>query len=212
MRIRFGDLELDEATRQLRRAGAELPLPGKAFELLRLLVGQHPRAVSKAEIRDALWPATFVSESNLSSLVAELRAALGDDAGQPSFIRTVYGFGYAFCGTPLRDAPPAAAGRFRLLIGARSVVLPAGETVLGRGGEAGLPLASGRASRRHARIVVEGESALLEDLGSKNGTLLNGSRIAAACSVHDGDVIEISGERLVVQIVVPGSTETDVAR
>jgi hypothetical protein len=45
-----------------------------------------------------IWPGTYVSESTLAVVVNGVRHALGDDARQPRFIRTVHGFGYAFCG------------------------------------------------------------------------------------------------------------------
>ena len=64
-----------------------------------LLVTRQPKALSKAQIRDVVWPGTFVSETTLAGLVADLRSALGDNAQQPRFIRTVHGFGYAFCGS-----------------------------------------------------------------------------------------------------------------
>ena len=70
MKLRFGEFTLDRATRQLLNAGAERHLEPKAFELLDLLVGRRPDAVAKSEIRDRLWPKTFVSESNLTDLGA----------------------------------------------------------------------------------------------------------------------------------------------
>ena len=56
------------------------------------------RAVSKAELQQRLWPSTFVEETNLASLVAEIRRALRDAAAGPKFVRTIYGFGYQFVG------------------------------------------------------------------------------------------------------------------
>jgi DNA-binding winged helix-turn-helix (wHTH) protein len=96
--VRFGDCELDTGARELRRAGRAVALAPKAYQLLELLVEQRPKAVSKREIHDRLWPSTLVSEANLSALIFEIRAALGDDARRPRYVRTVRGFGYAFCG------------------------------------------------------------------------------------------------------------------
>ena len=74
-------------------------LSPKAFELLRMLVEHRPRALSKQELHEHLWPATFVSEVESGRVsIAELREALGDIARQPRFIRTAHRFGYAFCG------------------------------------------------------------------------------------------------------------------
>ena len=97
-RCLFGDFELDQERRQLLRAGRPVPLEPKAYELLSLLVERRPRALSRPQIRDAVWPGVFVSESTLSQSVNSIRQALDDDARRPRFIRTAHGFGYAFCG------------------------------------------------------------------------------------------------------------------
>jgi TolB-like protein/DNA-binding winged helix-turn-helix (wHTH) protein/Flp pilus assembly protein TadD len=78
-------------------------LTPKAFDLLGALLETRPRALSKAEIRDRLWPQTFVTEATLASVVSELRGALGDDAKEPRFVRTVHGHGYSFSGTAVEE-------------------------------------------------------------------------------------------------------------
>ena len=98
MSVRFGDFELDQERRQLLRSGEPVPLEPKAYELLKLLLERRPRALSKAQIRDVVWPGVFVTDTALGVAVNAIRQALGDDARQPRFIRTVHGFGYAFCG------------------------------------------------------------------------------------------------------------------
>ena len=92
----FGEFVLDLDTHELVRAGTPVSLSPKAFRLLGILVENHPKALSKAELQDGLWPGTFVVEKNLTNLVSELRDALGDDPVRPRFIRTVHRFGYAF--------------------------------------------------------------------------------------------------------------------
>jgi DNA-binding winged helix-turn-helix (wHTH) protein len=91
MPVRFAEFTLDRDQRLLTRGEITVPLAGKAFDLLDLLVSERPRALSKERIRDQVWPKTFVSESTLNGLVAELRAALGDDAREPRYVRTVHG-------------------------------------------------------------------------------------------------------------------------
>ena len=98
MNVRFGEFTLDTESRQLRQGDLERHLSPKGFELLRLLIESRPRALSKAELHERLWPATFVSEATLSSLVAEVREALGEQARGGRFVRTVHRFGYAFKG------------------------------------------------------------------------------------------------------------------
>ena len=97
MNVQFGEFTLDLDARQLRGRKGELHLSPKAFELLKVLTENRPRALSKNELHEHLWPATFVSEVNLATLIAEIRDALGDDARKPRFIRTAHRFGYAFC-------------------------------------------------------------------------------------------------------------------
>ncbi len=82
----------------------------KAFDLLGALLEVRPRALSKAQIRDRLWPQTFVAEATLASVVSELRAGLGDDAKEPRFVRTVHGHGYAFA-APAAEEPASAPRR-----------------------------------------------------------------------------------------------------
>ena len=113
MPVSFGDFILDQTTRQLLRGGKERHLEPKAFELLELLLARRPVAVAKAEIHERLWPGTFVSESSLTGLVAQVRQALGDNPHRPRFVRTVHGFGYAFSGDasagPAASPPPPGA-------------------------------------------------------------------------------------------------------
>ena len=108
MRVTFGDLAIDCERRQLVRGGKEVHLSGKAFALLELLLQRRPNAVKHAEIIRHLWPETFVSPSNLATLVQEIRNALGDDARRPRFVRTIFAYGYAFIGQE-DDANESAA-------------------------------------------------------------------------------------------------------
>jgi DNA-binding winged helix-turn-helix (wHTH) protein len=210
----FGEFALDLESRQLHRAGEEVRLGPKAFDLLALLASQPTRALSKTHVRDTLWPWTAVAESNLTSLVAELRHALADDAKCPRFIRTVHGFGYAFCGV-VRSAPGHTRDRdseqrhLRLLVQDRETTLREGENILGRSDEAVVWIDSSTVSRRHARILVGGSKATLEDLGSRNGTYLRGERIGAPEPLADGDEIRIGGVFLVFRSFAAESTDAE---
>lgn len=211
----FGDLSLDVGTRQLLRGGKDVHLSPKAFQLLELLVAERPRALTKAEIRDRLWPNTFVSESSLTGLVTTLRDALRDPARDPRLLRTVHGLGYAFCGVVTEPAPRRTSAarqvRFRLTWEGGEVTLTEGENVLGRVEQAVAWIESASVSRRHARIVVSEGEARLEDLGSKNGTCLNGRRITSAVPLRDGDEIRLGLEAIRFR-VVGGATSTKTAK
>ena len=95
MRVRFGDCLLDSDTRQLVPGDRKVHLQPKAFQFLESLLEHRPKALSKEAIHASLWPGTFVSDGTMTSLVAEVRTAIGDDAHEPRFIRTVHRFGYA---------------------------------------------------------------------------------------------------------------------
>jgi DNA-binding winged helix-turn-helix (wHTH) protein len=215
MSLRFGDVAFDPDARELTRRGRPVELSPKAVELLLALLEARPRALSRAEIHDRLWPGTFVSEASLRQVVMELRRALGDDPREPRCVRTVRRFGYAFSGEAREDvdSPATAAprpSRCSLLRGARELPLYEGENLLGREPEAVVRLVSEKASRRHARIVVDEQGAVLEDLGSKNGTHVNGTRVQAPVVLQPGDRIEIGRELLVFCRAGAGTTRTDL--
>ena len=90
MVYRFGEFRFDQDVRQLFHRQADVHLSPKAFELLMVLLANRSRAVSKNELQQHLWPATFVEETNLAGLIAEVRRALNDSASSPLFIRTVH--------------------------------------------------------------------------------------------------------------------------
>src|SRR5687767_4641201 len=92
----FGDFVFDAKARLLTRKGEPVHLTAKACELLHLLASRRPDAVAKKEIHQKLWPDTFVSDVSLTTLIFELRTALGESARAPRFVRTVHGDGYAF--------------------------------------------------------------------------------------------------------------------
>lgn len=104
MKLLFGDCTFDSGARTLECSGESVRLSGKAFQLLEMLLAARPNPIEKTELFARLWPDTFVSEANLASLVKEIRAAIGDDARAPRWVRTVHRFGYAFSG-PVTETP-----------------------------------------------------------------------------------------------------------
>jgi len=215
MTFRFGNLTLDTESRALLRDRKPVPLSPKAFRLLQILLESRPRAIPKAELHQRLWPDTVVSDVNLPTLIAEIRSAIADDARHPEFVRTVYGYGYAFSGSAVasrRDGASAGPSEtvFRLLWGNREIALSEGENVLGRGADSLVWIDAQGVSRRHACIVVASGLATLEDLGSKNGTFVNGTRVTdTAVALRDGDELRIGSVPMTLKIYAkPSSTET----
>jgi DNA-binding winged helix-turn-helix (wHTH) protein len=215
--VRFAEFVFDPGSRELRGRDGLCHLSPKAFECLGALLERRPRAVSRAELHDRLWPKSFVAETSLRRVISEIRAALGDDERRPRFIRTVRGFGYAFCGaaedegTARRAAEDTAA--CRLEWGKREIPLREGENILGRTDDAVAWIDSSEVSRRHARIIVSGGKATIEDLGSKNGTVVSGRRIDGPTPLEGGDQIELGPVRMSFRVFrATGSTQTQRSR
>jgi DNA-binding winged helix-turn-helix (wHTH) protein/hemoglobin-like flavoprotein len=113
--VRFGDLVLDERSRELRRAGAVVAVQPKVLEVLIFLLRHRDRAVTRDELHDAVWPDVVVGPSSLSRAIREVRKAIGDDGVGPEMVRTLSGHGFRFV-FPAEDvvardpqpAPPAS--------------------------------------------------------------------------------------------------------
>ena len=208
--MRFGPFVLDSDARELLADGALRPLTPKAFALLELLLEQRPRAVAKQEILERLWPGTFVAESNVPTLVNEVRSALGDDRRQPRYVRTVHRFGYAFAASAAPVGRDGSGPVFRLNRDTTQFELQAGENVIGRDPGAAVLLDHSSVSRRHAVVRVDEGRAVLEDCGSKNGTFLRGQRVTRPEPLDDFDEIRLGQVRLLFRIVSTDESTTSV--
>jgi hypothetical protein len=168
--------------------------------LLAALAERRPKVVERAELRRLVWPDAVVGGTTLARLVNEVRAAVGDSAGRGAVVRTVPRVGYAFSAEAVEEKRSSAAGRYALQWGQRHVPLAPGENVIGRAAEAAISVASSKVSRRHARILVERGRAILEDLGSRNGTFLGERRIDAPVELRHGDRIVIGPVELIFRV------------
>jgi two-component system OmpR family response regulator len=92
-KIRFADLELDEATHEVRRAGDLIELSPTEFTLLRYLMINVDRVVSKAQILDHVWQYDFRGDAGIvETYISYLRKKI--DIYEPPLIHTVRGVGY----------------------------------------------------------------------------------------------------------------------
>ena len=92
-KIRFADLELDEATHEVRRAGKLLEMSPTEFLLLRYLLINADRVVSKAQILDHVWQYDFRGDAGIvETYISYLRKKI--DIFEPPLIHTVRGVGY----------------------------------------------------------------------------------------------------------------------
>ena len=197
VRTVFGDCEFDSARRLVLRHGRALPLSGGAFRLLELLLDRRPEAVAKTELLERLWPDSFVSDASLHNLMTEIRAALGDTPRAARYIRTIPRYGYAFCGAARELAARPAGAAAPMRSGPRLVslhgdwALSEGVNLVGRDEDCVVRLDSPTVSRRHARIVVRGADATVEDLESKNGTFVDKRPAVEPLPVGDGGEIRV---------------------
>ncbi len=201
MTFTFGRTCVDAQARRVARDGAPVRLTRKALDLLLLLLEHAPDAVSKERIHARIWPDTFVGESSLQSLVHEIRQAL-DDPARTSWIATVHGVGYRFDGDAVTSRPAAADASARpaawLVAGATRLARLPGVNVIGRGDDV-LEIEAPTISRHHARITV-GPAASIEDLGSKNGTWVDGRRLTGPAALVDGASVQLGSVTLTFRL------------
>jgi len=201
--LKFGDFRLGDWLVQpnLNRVcsgDAKHQIEPKLMDVLVFLTKDPGSVRSKDEIIEAVWARKFISETTLTRAVAELRRVLGDDAQHPRFIETIPKRGYRLLapaewldGSAAQTPGHAlgAAPLFSIAWGGLEIPLEEGDNLIGRAREALIRIASPRVSRRHARITVSGMNAILEDLGSRNGTHLRGRKLERPAPLRDGDQI-----------------------
>ena len=204
MRVRFGEFEFDGGRRQLRHRGEPVAIAPKPLALLELLLARRPEAVSKEEILDRIWGAVAISEGVLTTTVGELRQALGESAQKPRFLRTVHRYGYAFEGEVTDVAPEERRLRAVLVNAEQRIDLFDGQLVLGRHGGTAGDVADLSVSRDHARLHVGADRVEVEDLGSKNGTWVNGSRLEGRTTLRNGDELRLGKYPLVFRDSIEG--------
>jgi hypothetical protein len=127
--------------------------------------------------------------------VAPVSAPGGYDAGPPAYPAYDQGGGYG--------PPPGHGGgarNVRLVSGdGRTYPLQMGSTVIGRGDQANLRLPDVGISRRHARLDFDGGQVVLTDLGSTNGTMVNGQRVSAV-ALNPGDMVQLGTTTLTFRV------------
>lgn len=227
--FRFAEFELDVSAYVLRRRDESVKLERIPMEVLILLVERAGMLVERSEIQTQLWGTKIFVEHDpaINTAIRKIRCALGDDATRPRFVETVVGKGYRFI-APLESVAgffqvgkAAANGdaeilaglrqfpRYSVTLGKQEFLLNSAETVIGREPSAGVYLDHPSVSRRHARISIESAGATLRDLGSRNGTFLNGRQVEGPAKIHHNDVIGLGPITLIFHIArAPTSTQS----
>jgi TolB-like protein len=117
-RLRFGNFEIDLSCRELRKHGLRIRLAEKPFRVLELLLERPGQVVTRATLREKLWPDTHVGyDHSLNTAVNTLRELLGDTAQNPRYIETLPRLGYRFITPVVRpEAIEAAATKKALVV------------------------------------------------------------------------------------------------
>ena len=154
-----------------------------------------------------------MGETNLPTLVAEIRRALDDSPRDSAYVRTMHRFGYRFVAAVVEATATAGVSSkaisMYLTSGDRRYLLAEGASVIGRAHDTAIRIDSGGVSRHHARIVVQGDKARVEDLGSKNGTFIGSALVTQPRLLNDGDEIRVGPVALTFKIAPPSqATET----
>jgi DNA-binding winged helix-turn-helix (wHTH) protein len=215
-RFRVGDWLVEPELGRIERGEDVRRVEPKVMEVLAVLARSAGELLSKAEITDVVWQLPFISDNRLTGVIADLRRALEDDAANPRYVETIPTRGYRliapvqWLGGGNATSEPAHDSSFKLEAADRGYRLREGVTVIGRGTEADLRIDSEWVSRRHARVVVNGRDATIEDLGSKNGTHVNGASVQGAVPLHDGDEIRLGRGVVLLRFVAAlGATRTE---
>lgn len=228
--LRFADCELDLAAYALRRAGKAVKLEKMPMEVLILLVQRAGALLPRSEIQAALWgPDVFVErDAAINTAIRKIRRALGDDPARPRFVETVVGKGYRFVAAletrstathphhsvaEATTRPPTSSSgmfpRYVVTRGKQEFILDRGDTLFGRDPAAGVLIDHPSVSRRHASLSVGAGGAVLRDLGSRNGTFLNGRRVEGPVKIDSGAVIGLGPITLTLVVLpAPASTQS----
>jgi len=213
----LGDWTVEPTLDRISRNGREVRLRPRAMDVLTALALASGKLVSKRDLIDDVWRTEFVGEHALTQVIAELRAALGDDARNPTFIENIPRRGYRLVADVMPVATSSVSSNgatmpFKLVTDDGGRPLMQGSTVIGRTDDADICIDKTEVSRCHAMITVQGTTAIIEDLGSKNGTFVNGHQVAGPTPLTNGDEIWIGRSVARMRFVIEGEpTETEAS-
>jgi DNA-binding winged helix-turn-helix (wHTH) protein len=192
----IGEWHVEPDFNLIKNGNSEVHLEIKVMELLVYLAHQGDRLVTRSELIDGVWGTEFICDNTLTHAVSQLRTALGDNPKDPSFIQTIHRRGYRLVAEVV-DLEGRGTGdighpsQFRILTPTREIQLREGANLMGRAPGVTVRVDSIWVSRQHARVQVGLDDATIEDLGSCNGTYLNGERVAGPATLISGDIISL---------------------
>jgi DNA-binding winged helix-turn-helix (wHTH) protein len=109
MLLRFGDFTLDTGRAELRGPDGPVPIEPKPLALLTFLAENNDRVLSRVDMIESVWGGRIVSDAAVSTVLKQVRKALGDGGRAQDFIRTVHGRGHRFVADVRIVAAPSGA-------------------------------------------------------------------------------------------------------
>jgi len=215
--FRVGRWSVEPAACELRNGDTAIRLRPKVMDLLAAFARNPGEVLSKHCLLDMVWPEVTVGDASLTVAVGELRDALGDQPEAPEYIETIPRRGYRLIASVSRDGERsvnAELSRIWLTGAGIEVALGQGVNLIGRAADAEIQIESPKVSRRHARITVDGDAAVVEDLGSKNGTFVGDVRITGPTPLNHGDQLRLGQLAALLRIVIADheSTVTELSQ
>jgi DNA-binding winged helix-turn-helix (wHTH) protein len=215
--FRVGQWWVDATACELRDGDTVVRLRPKVMDLLAAFARNPGEVLSKHCLLDLVWSDVTVGDASLTVAVGELRDALGDHPEKSEYIETIPRRGYrliapvSYPGISRSQAEPS---RFWLTGAGVELILQQGENLIGRAPDAYVRIDSPKVSRNHARITIDGATAVVEDLGSKNGTFVGDTRVEGPTPLNHGDQLRLGQLAAILSIAVSSheSTVTELSR
>jgi len=209
--FRVGRWSVDPAACELRDGDTVIRLRPKVMDLLAAFARNPGEVLPKNCLLDMVWPEVTVGDASLTVAVGELRDALGDNPEKPEFIETIPRRGYRLIASVSGNEVielGAEASRFWVAGAGLELMLRQGINLIGRAPDAEIRIESPKISRRHARIIVDGDAAVVEDLGSKNGTFVGDTRIETPTPLVHRDQLRLGRLAAILHFVVTDHEST----
>ena len=192
----LGEWLVEPTLNRVSRDDITVQLEQRVMAVLIFLSRHAGELVTRRNLVDSVWDEGFVADNTITHAVTELRKAFRDNARDPLFIETIHRRGYRLIAPVAFNETPSvmssgAIRSFLAIVRDLEIPLHEGVSLIGRSPDVEITIRSMKVSRHHARITVAGRSASLEDLDSKNGTFLNGTRVNQELPLSCGDLISI---------------------
>jgi DNA-binding winged helix-turn-helix (wHTH) protein/TolB-like protein/Tfp pilus assembly protein PilF len=179
----FGEFTLDLTRARLLRGGQEVKLRPKSFDVLKYLVANNQRLVTKGEIIQAVWPDSFVTDDSVVQCLRDVRRAMADDNQQ--YIKTVPRRGYIF-DAPISD-PDCQTAVYTEQLDSLRVVIDGEEDGAGAAGDKPVRVKSESRVRRFAHHAsLSGRSKLNRAVSATLAFVLGGALVFSYIRASNG--------------------------